>query len=86
MKRLIITFVVLLAACSHDPVITTAPVEVKIPVPVPCKIRPVDKPIYNFPTLKKEDNIFTKIQVLLADRELQKAYDLQLEAAIKECQ
>jgi hypothetical protein len=86
MKQLIILSLFLLASCACDPVVNTTPVIVKVPTPVPCKIAPIEKPVYGFSELKKEDTIFKKIQVLLSDRELRKAYERKLEAATKECQ
>jgi hypothetical protein len=77
---------VLLYGCDTPPIIKTIPIEVKVPVPVPCKISPVARPMMPVDELKKEDNLHTKTKSALAELELREAYEKQLEAAIKECQ
>lgn len=84
--KYVIIFSIFLTGCVCNPVLESKTVEVKVPVPVPCKIQPVDKPQSLLGTLKKEDDIHTKTKVILAEIEAKKAYEAQLEAAIKECQ
>jgi hypothetical protein len=86
MKYLLTSFSVLALSACCTPEIIKEPIEVKVPVSVPCKIAKVDKPVMPFDGLKKEDSLFDKGKAALAELELRIAYEKQLEAAIKECQ
>lgn len=60
--------------------------EVKVPVPIPCKIISPDKPVYPLQEAKKEEaDIFVITQKALAEIELRQGYETKLEAAIVEC-
>jgi hypothetical protein len=60
--------------------------EVKVPVPIPCKIVSPDKPVYPLQEAKKEEtDIFVITQKALAEIELRQGYETKLEAAILEC-
>jgi hypothetical protein len=81
-----ILMLALLAGCNTLPVAGSKTIEVKVPVPVPCRISPVDKPQSPLGSLKREDDIHTKTKAILAQIELDKAYQVELEAAQKGCQ
>ncbi len=90
MKRIVLLLsVIVLHGCSGvepKPVIETVYVKVNVPGPaVPCKVPMVDKPADLVMNLKTLDDIYYKSKVILADRELHKAYELKLETAIKTC-
>lgn len=83
MKALLsILAVSMLTACSPQLIVK----EVKVPVPVPCKIVSPEKPVYPLQEAKKnESNIFNITQKALAEIELRQGYETKLEAAITEC-
>lgn len=71
---------VLLAGCASGP-----PVEVKVPVPVPCLQALPRKPAFPADSLSPRADVFTKGKVLWADRLARKAYELELETALAAC-
>lgn len=86
MKIFIIVLTLFLTGCACEPVIKNVDRIVQVSTPVPCKIKPVDKPDFPVDRLKKEDTLTTKTSAALAELERRKAYEKELEAAIKECQ
>lgn len=87
MRHLILVpLLLLIAGCPSNPVIETKNVEVKIPVPVKCKITPPEKPESLLGRIKMDDDIHTMVKIILAEIESRKAYEKKLEAATKECQ
>lgn len=84
--KIFILSLLFLVGCTADPIIESKTVEVKIPIPVPCKIKPVERPQSPLDSLKKEDDLHTKAKAILAQIELDRGYQTELEAAIKECQ
>lgn len=87
MKFLVAIFFLALAGCvSNPPIIKTVETIVEVPIPTPCNIKPVDKPDMPVDRLKKEDDLDTKVAAVLAEIERRKAYEKELEAAVKECQ
>ena len=59
--------------------------EVKIPVPVPCKIPEIPKPKFPFDEAKKTDPDDKLVLLLAADRLARIDYERQLEAVINAC-
>lgn len=87
LTALILSNVIWFAGCATtEPTIKTQVVIQKVPVPVPCKITPPEKPVMLVDDLKKETPLFDKVQAGLAELERREAYEKKLEAAIKECQ
>ncbi len=84
MKKLVLILSILLAACSTNPS-NTKPVEVLVPVQVPCKITPPNKPDFAVDNLGIGEDIFDKVKALLAERKQRQGYELELEVAIKSC-
>jgi hypothetical protein len=78
----LLAMLIVLAGCQHSP---TIPTEVKIPVAVPCTVETPAEPAYQFGNLTPEDTIWTKVQVLLSDRQLSIAYETELKAALAAC-
>lgn len=74
-----------LAGCAAAP---TAPVvtEVKVPVAVPCRAPNVEWPAFAVDTLPIGSGIWQQMVALRAERLERKAYETELEAAIKACQ
>lgn len=50
---------------------------------VPCPSPVVPEPDY--PKVRPEDGLFVRVQALLAERELRKAYEAELRAALGKC-
>ena len=62
-------------------------IEHKVLVTVPCKITPPDKPLMPFTnSAKKTDSLFVKTKKILAEIEIRKGYETELEAAVRSCQ
>lgn len=86
MRQIFIILPLFLSACAFDkPVIQTVVQKVEIPIAVPCKADIPDTPIFFFDSLTVDKDIFEKNKVLLADRELYKAYSAALLTALKSC-
>lgn len=86
-KIIIGTISLILVGCAATPIDSTKVVikYVDVPVPVPCNTPIPDEPEYNFPKLTTDASIFEKVKALLADRTLDKAYNLELTSALKSC-
>ena len=82
---LVIACLLMLSGCAARPVITR-PVEVLVPVSVPCKTPVIPVPTWPTTELKSGDNIFRQVQLILAEIQIRKGYEAQLEAAVKSCQ
>jgi hypothetical protein len=85
MRLIALPFLFALAACAHasvEPVVQT--VEIKVPVPVPCRIH-VGKPKFAADHSNLNENIDNQAKTLLVDREQRKAYERKLEAGVKGC-
>lgn len=82
MKQCALLLAIFLAGCNHNPVI---PGDVNIPIAVPCKVDTPAEPAYQFGNLTEADTIWTKVQVLLSDRQLSIAYETELKAALAAC-
>lgn len=86
-RPICLAFMLLLPGCSgltSTPEVVHVPVEVPGP-PVPCIVPDVKKPAELVRTLKPEDSIHHKVKVILAERELNRAYKAELEAVINVC-
>lgn len=86
MKTTILT--ILLASTLLSGCFATMPgavTEVLVPVPVPCNINAPSMPSWPFQTASGSDDIFTSVKKMLAEIELRKGYEIEMEAAIKGC-
>lgn len=61
-------------------------VEVKVPVPVPCKVAPIEKPAFPLQEAQTSEGFGVKLKKALAEIELRKAYETKLESAVESCQ
>lgn len=50
---------------------------------VPCPPPKIEEPVW--PQVKPEDGIFVRVQALLAEREMRRAYEAELKAALGKC-
>lgn len=74
-----------LTACATKPEIRYVPQEVKVPVPVKCKVPDVTKPTYDFNNAKKDGSLYTNLGLLAAENDHLSAYTIKLEAALAAC-
>ena len=85
MKPLISLFLALLVVgCSCKPVYIDR--EVKVAVPVPCRVAPIDKPVMPLQEAKTSEEFGVKLKKALAEIELRKGYETKLEAGVRSCQ
>ena len=75
----------LLAACATEPLLQ-APIEVRVPVAVPCKTQLVPVPAWPIDALPAAAGIYDQIKTLIAEIEARQAYEIKLEAAVRACQ
>lgn len=83
-RIILLSSMLFLSACSTNPS-STKPVEVLVPVQVPCKITSPNKPSFAVDNLGIGEDIFEKVKALLAERKQRQGYELELEEAIKAC-
>ena len=84
MKLLSLVLVMLLVGCNS----ITAPntVEVKVPVPVPCDVPVVQKPVFPFTdTASTKDNVKEKVLKALSELQVRNGYELDLSTALDTC-
>ncbi|MDE2099142.1 MAG: hypothetical protein KGL39_17945 [Patescibacteria group bacterium] len=84
MNKCILLALLSLCACGTQ-IPVYKPVNVEVPVSVPCKIPAVQKPIFALAGVKTSDSIYDKTKAVLIEIEQHKAYEAQLEAAEKAC-
>ncbi|MER2519721.1 MAG: hypothetical protein ABTQ34_03415 [Bdellovibrionales bacterium] len=73
-----------LAACaSGEPIVTAMPVA--MPVAQPCKVAMPEAPAWPMLQIQRDATMFTAVRATLAEIELRRAYELELEAAVKAC-
>lgn len=62
------------------------PKEVKVAVPVPCRVSVPPEPVWATSTLAPDAGIFAQAKALLAERAQRMGYEAQLRAAAAACQ
>ena len=60
--------------------------EVKVPVPVPCKVEAPVPPAFAVDGLPIGSGIWEQMKALRAERKQRQAYEAELEAAVRACQ
>lgn len=70
-----------LAGCTTTPRM----VEVRVPVPVECRVAKPQRPAMPTESLTLSDSIERKVRALLAELELREGYEIQLAAALDAC-
>lgn len=83
MNRLWLIF--LLAACAPQAPVF-APVDVDLPVAVPCRVAPVAKPAFALGQISANDNVAEKVRAALVELQQRRAYEMELEAQNAACQ
>ena len=81
--RLTALCALLLAGCASAPPKT---VEVRVPVSVPCKAPTVQAPDWALNHVAPGAGLFVQVQDLITELEQRRAYEAELEAAVKSCQ
>ena len=77
--------ILMLAGCeSAPPIVETVVVEK--PVPVPCRIAPIARPLFEVDRVSPADDMVTINRALRAELEQRRGYELKLEAGVKACQ
>ena len=78
----------LLAGCAAVPTerIVDRSIEVKVPVPVPCVVETVERPVFAVEQLPPDASTFERVRALLIERRQRIAYEAQRDAAIAACQ
>ena len=79
-----IFLLMLLTACAGEPVYQ--PVDISVPVATPCKPPAIKPPDWPLQTTSTQAPLFDKVKTALAELELRKAYETELEAAVKACE
>lgn len=72
-------------ATQQDPTARIVTQLVEVPIPVMCKAEVPEKPVMNMDKVTVEDDIFVKVQALLADMNLHIGYEIQLLSALMSC-
>ncbi|WP_440864511.1 hypothetical protein [Symbiopectobacterium purcellii] len=85
MRRLILVGALVLVGCSKNTTQDPVYVELKVPVPVPCKTAEVSKPAFAVDHLKIGAPIDQQMRALRAERHQRIGYEKELEAAIYAC-
>ena len=87
MKLILATAVMaaLLAGCETAPPIVET-VIVEKPVPVPCKVPPITRPLFEVNRVSPADDMVTINRALRAEIEQRRGYEKVLEAGVKACQ
>lgn len=79
MKFMLTLILLSVSACAT----TQGPLEVKIPIAVPCKTQDPTQPQYHY--APPYDALFDAVRDLLGDRELAIAYENEQRAALRSC-
>jgi len=75
----------MLAGCETAPPIVET-VTVEVPVPVPCRVPPIDRPPFAVDHVSPADDMVTINRALRAELEQRRGYEIKLEAGVKACQ
>ena len=76
----------LLAGCAAAPEVIEKPVEVRVPVAVPCKTAAIPEPDWPLAKVPSAASDFVFFQAALAELLLRTGYELRLKAAVAACQ
>ncbi|WP_371232863.1 hypothetical protein ACAW63_07775 [Pseudomonas sp. QE6] len=82
MKLPLLIFALLMSGCATS---APKPVEIRIPVPVPCQAPVIEIPRFATADLRPVDDLQTKVRALLAERRQHLAYETRLRAALDAC-
>lgn len=86
LRKLAICAVVVMAAGCATTTPPVQPVEVKVPVAVPCKAPTPQRPLFAVDGLPLGSGIWDQMKALRAERWQRQGYEAELEAAVSACQ
>ena len=69
------------AGCASRPSV----VEIRVPVPIECRVDRPQRPAMPTDSLKRSDPLDRKVKALLAEIETREGYEIQLVAALELC-
>ena len=72
-----------LASCAQQPIYQ--PVDVSVPMTVPCAAPTITQPNWPLRSVAPQALLTDKVKMALAELELRKAYEAELESAVKAC-
>jgi hypothetical protein len=84
-RTMILAASLFLASCA-EPQPIFKPVEVDIPVVVPCRVAAVPKPDFALAQVTVRDELFFKTKSALIELDQRKAYEAELESRLILCQ
>lgn len=74
----------LLASCAmQEPIVTAVPVSV--PLVAPCRVATPEVPAWPVSVLARDATLFEQVRAALGEIEARRAYESELEAAVKAC-
>ncbi|HBO79561.1 hypothetical protein [Cupriavidus sp. UBA2534] len=76
----------LLAGCAAAPQVVEKPVEVRVPVAVPCKAPGIPEPDWPLAKVPETASDFEWFKASLAELALRAGYEARLKAAVAACQ
>ncbi|WP_236701998.1 hypothetical protein [Cupriavidus basilensis] len=75
-----------LAGCAAAPQVIEKPVEVRVPVAVPCKTAEIPEPDWPLAKVPETTSDFEWFRAALAELALRAGYEVRLRAAVATCQ
>ncbi|MCP3017942.1 hypothetical protein [Cupriavidus basilensis] len=75
-----------LAGCAAAPQVIEKPVEVRVPVAVPCKTAEISEPDWPLANVPETASDFEWFQAALVELALRAGYEVRLKAAVGACQ
>ncbi|MGT2505646.1 hypothetical protein [Cupriavidus basilensis] len=78
--------VLMLAGCTVAPQVIEKPVEVRVPVAVPCKTAEIPEPDWPLAKVTETASDFKWYRAALAELALRAGYEIRLRAAVVACQ
>lgn len=78
-------FCAVLAGCGTQPVAVRTE-RVEVPIPVPCRIAPIERPTWALDALPADADLFQRVQAMAVEIEQRRAYIERLESAVRACQ
>ena len=82
MRVLLAVAVLMLSGCAS---MLPAFLTVRVPVPVPCNVPAIARPVLPVDSLNVDDNVFVVNRALWATDEIREGYEIRLVAALDSC-
>ncbi len=74
-----------LTACASPPPVAV-PIEVRVPVEMPCHTTPIAEPTWPILKIRPSDTLATKERAIIAEIQTHMGYEDLLKAALAQCQ